>query len=191
MKAPPPKARRPGRPPLRPETDIQAVLTVLGRRDKTAPEQYGEEWAAKRFLNLVATDLRGAHLSGAHLEGAILCDAHLEHAILFETHLKHADLWDAHLQGAQLWHAHLEHAQLMRAHLQGARFSGTHLQDASFYEGACFSGAHWEGADLREADGLTQKQLAVAFGDAKTKVAAHLRPAHWPAAAPEEPDNAE
>jgi uncharacterized protein YjbI with pentapeptide repeats len=174
--AEPPKAGLPGRPPLRPATDIQAVLTVLGRRDKTAPKQFQEERAAERRLDLVATDLRGAHLSGAHLEGAIFWEAHLEHAILWDAHLEGADLSDAHLRGAQLWRAHLEHAilwdahldkdailddahlqsaQLWRAHLEGARFSEAHLEGATFYdahlEGATFHGAHVQGAGFSRA----------------------------------------
>lgn len=52
---------------IRPATDIQAVLTVLGRRDEKARKQDETE---RRYLNLAGTDVRGAHLRGAHLEGA-------------------------------------------------------------------------------------------------------------------------
>jgi Pentapeptide repeats (8 copies) len=67
---------------VRPATDIQAILTVLGRRDKKARKQ---DEAAKRHLDLTAVDLRGAHLPGAHLRGANLQKAHLERATLWEA----------------------------------------------------------------------------------------------------------
>jgi uncharacterized protein YjbI with pentapeptide repeats len=139
--------------------------------------------------------LKGALLAEAHLEGANLWKAHLEGARLIEAHLEaqHLDgtgftiLLQAHLQGANLWKAHLEGADLGGAHLEGACLEEAHLEGADLRE------AHLEGADLREVVGLTQEQLEQASGDATTKVADELRPAHWPAAAnaqPEEPDNA-
>ena len=54
---------------IRPPTDIQAVLTVLGRRDERARKL---DQAARRRLGLRNTDLRGADLFGAHLQGADL-----------------------------------------------------------------------------------------------------------------------
>jgi Pentapeptide repeats (8 copies) len=67
---------------VHPASDIQAVLTVLGRRTRTYKN--GE---ANR-LDLSGTDLRGAKLVGAHLEGAGFPDAHLEEADLMEAHLE-------------------------------------------------------------------------------------------------------
>lgn len=51
---------------LRPAIDVQAVLTVLGRREKGMRNQEGED----HRLDLSRADLRGANLVGAHLEGA-------------------------------------------------------------------------------------------------------------------------
>lgn len=67
-------------------TDIQAILTVLGRR--TRIYRKGEEYP----LNLTGTDLRGADLSRAHLEGALFIGAHLEKANLSGAHLEDAAL---------------------------------------------------------------------------------------------------
>jgi hypothetical protein len=53
-----------------PGADIQAVLTVLGRRR----HQYGS--GEQQRLDLHQTDLRGADVRRAHLEGAMLYDAH-------------------------------------------------------------------------------------------------------------------
>jgi hypothetical protein len=81
---------------LRPKLalDIQAILTVLGRRARTYSK--GED----QRLNLARTNLQGVQLRGAHLERADFAHAHLEAAVL----------WDAHLEGAHFDHAHLEGA---------------------------------------------------------------------------------
>ena len=63
-------------------TDIQAILTVIGRRTRS-PNREGEY-----RLDLHNTDLRSADLDGAHLEGADLFRAHLEGANLFQAHLE-------------------------------------------------------------------------------------------------------
>src|SRR5208337_1011978 len=58
-----------------PTADIQAILTVLGRRDR----KYEREG---QVLNLTDTDIRGADLSGANLSRANLGDAKLSRADL-------------------------------------------------------------------------------------------------------------
>ena len=163
---------------LKPRVDIQAILTVLGRRER----RYEKEG---QTLNLNETDLRGAylreaHLGGAilwrarlegaglshahlekailqeaHLEGAILQEAHLKWANLSEAHLGSANLFEAHLEGAILLDAHLKRANLFQAHLEGAYLGGAHLQRAwlrgAYLEGAYLGGAHLEGAELAGA----------------------------------------
>jgi hypothetical protein len=135
----------PERPqPTRLPTDIQAVLSVLGRR--TRAHEQGER------LDLRRVDLRGADLNELHLERAILFEAHLENANLQGAHLELADLRGAHLshadavganlKGADLREAHLESAYLVEAHLEGADLGGAYLS------GAYLGGAHLEGADL-------------------------------------------
>jgi Pentapeptide repeats (8 copies) len=59
-----------------PRTDIQAILTVLGRR-RVPPD-----WRDPEFLYLQGTDLRGLGLRGAQLDRAHLGHAHLEKADL-------------------------------------------------------------------------------------------------------------
>jgi Pentapeptide repeats (8 copies) len=70
----------------KPAPDIQAILTVLGRRTRTL--WHGEV----DVLDLRATDLRGANFFGAHLE----------HARFQVAHLEGANFADAHLEGASL-----------------------------------------------------------------------------------------
>ena len=169
----------------RPKTDIQAILTVLGRRDEKARER---DQAAGRSLDLAATDLQGADLRLAYLEGADLRLAYLEGADLREAYLEGADLREAHLDGADLRGASLDGADLREAHLEGANLRLASLDGADLRE------AHLEGAglgnNLTRARGLTQEQVIYARGDEKTTLPADLiRPGHWPAAAPDEPDN--
>jgi Pentapeptide repeats (8 copies) len=134
--------------PPKPTTDIQAVLTVLGRRTRT----YGK--GEEQPLNLTYTDLRRADLTGAHLEGVALVGAHLERAFLTNAHLEGAHLSGAHLEVARLTGAHLEGARLFGAHLEVAHLTGAHL------EGARLSDAHLEWANLQGAIALTVGQLA-------------------------------
>jgi hypothetical protein len=159
-----PSPRRRTAPQNQPATDIQAVLTVLGRRTPGyAP------------LDLRGTDLRGADLEGALLEDANLRDAHLEGAELPMAYLGSAELWRAHLEGAQLGAAHLEGAQLWDAHLEGAKLTGTRLQKANL------GGAHLEGADLQSAH-LEGASLTSAYLEKANLWRAHLEGAQlWDA----------
>ncbi|MFA4904300.1 MAG: pentapeptide repeat-containing protein [Desulfobaccales bacterium] len=158
----------------KPATDIQAILTVLGRRKYRYRQK--EE---KGRLDLRNTDLRGADLTVAHLEGANLVKAHLEDADLQEAHLEGADLTVAHLEGANLWKTHLEGANLWFAHLEGADLWEAHLEGADlkvgFLEGTDLLETHLEGADLRGAMGLTPEQLAQAIIDEKTILPDYLQ----------------
>jgi pentapeptide repeat protein len=67
-----------------PRADVQAALTVIGRRlpwrDKGRPIDLTH--AILAGANLVAADLRGADLTGADLTGAVLTDADLNGTIL-------------------------------------------------------------------------------------------------------------
>ena len=155
--------RRPGgiappEPQIRPETDIQAVLTVLGRRDEAGRN---EDKEAGRRLDLELTDLRGANLSRAHLEGADFEEkAHLEEgADLFGAHLEGADLGEAHLENAILREAHLERTDLGGGYLDGADLVGAHLENAFLW-----------GARLARATGLTQEQVNSAQCVEETKL---------------------
>jgi hypothetical protein len=129
----------PPSPSPKPATDIQAVLTVLGRRIRSSDRERGHQ------LDLAETDLRGASLGGAHLEGANLAGAHLEGAFLQETHLEGAMLFGAHLERANLQNAHLERADLSRANLEGAEYlTGAQLAGVSSLKGISLDSPLWE-----------------------------------------------
>jgi uncharacterized protein YjbI with pentapeptide repeats len=156
----------------KPSADIQAILTVLGRR------VIDEKWREPPHLDLSNTDLRGAILTRAHLERAFLVGAHLQGADLRGAHLEGANLYRAHLEGAVLYEAHLEEAHLREAHLERAYLAGAHLQGADLYgahlEGAVLHEAHLENADLRDAH-LENAVLTRAHLERAYLVGAHLQ----------------
>jgi uncharacterized protein YjbI with pentapeptide repeats len=118
-----------------PATDIQAALTVIGRRKPGLGE----------------VDLSGAHIVKASLIGADLSHADLSHADLSHAHLGGADLSHADLRGADLSHADLSQADLSRASLFHAHLSGADLSIAILRH-AILSGADLSGTDLSVAD---------------------------------------
>ncbi len=160
--------------PQEPPADIQAILTVLGRR------VIHKNWREPARLDLSRTDLRwiwgGAALMRvsffrAHLEGAHLGEAHLEGADLGEAHLEEADLGGAHLEKADLTEADLEAAHLVDAHLEGAFLNGARLEKANLID------AHLEGAFLSRAN-LKEADLRGACLEGADLVKAHLEGAH-------------
>lgn len=166
------------RPPEAIPADIQAILTVLGRRTRS----YRRE--ENRWLDLSRADLRGANLVGAHLEGANLTGSHLEEANLTGAHLEEATLFKAHLEEATLLKAHLEEADLGETHLEGAgldaaHLEGTYLAEAHLEEVDLFE-AHLKKTDIRRANltdviGLTREQLESAITDERTVLPHYLR----------------
>jgi uncharacterized protein YjbI with pentapeptide repeats len=145
-------------PARTPGIDIQAILTVLGRR-----ERGGGREPQGRSLNLAVTNLEGADFSQAHLEKANFHDARLERvnftqaclegADLRGAHLERANLMEASLERAELGGAHLERANLMEARLERAYLMNAHLEDANLLDahlgGAYLILANLEGANLQ------------------------------------------
>jgi Pentapeptide repeats (8 copies) len=167
----------------KPPTDIQAILTVIGRRERT----WGNGETVP--LNLRNVQLKGANLQGANLQAANLWRANLQAANLWRANLQLADLWRANLQGATLPQADLQGANLQEANLQAANLQGANLQPFKFHlkanlsqanlqganlQEANLQGANLQGANLTEAKNLTQDQVQTACGDNNTKLPAHL-----------------
>jgi hypothetical protein len=136
-----------------PDTEIQAILTVLGRRKR----------GGKREKKGQPLDLRGANFM----------EAHLEDANFYASHIEGASFVAAHVAGASFFEAHVEGAHFNAAHVEGAYFDAAHLEGASFYaahvKGARFNAAHVEGAIFREAIGLEVGQFGVAEGLVKAR----------------------
>ena len=116
------------------EPDIQAILTVIGRRERIFGNDEDER------LDLRRTNLRGGHLDNAHLEGANLVGANLQGASLASAQLVDAFLHRANLSGANLNGVFLSDANLNGADLSGARLFSANLGFADL-SGASLSGA--------------------------------------------------
>jgi uncharacterized protein YjbI with pentapeptide repeats len=163
-------------PPLRARaTDVQAAMTVLGRRTVMGQDYWALQFGGLdlRKANLAGADFRMAdfsvaQLSGANLGHARLGDARLPEVDLQEADLTAADLFQADLRQANLRAADLRESRLVRANLRranlgearldGARLEGAMLQEANLWE------AKLGGADLRGAD-LTASRLVQAALD--------------------------
>jgi hypothetical protein len=143
--------------------DVQATLTVLGRRDAAHDNS--------AYVDLENTCLSGAHLNGAQLSHANLAGAHLDRADLGYAHLDHvnldhADLNHANLAGADLRGSYLGYADLRGAYLRVADLGYAELRGAylgvadlgwaglhgAHLGGADLDGARLDGADLNAAD---------------------------------------
>jgi hypothetical protein len=166
--------------------DIQAALTVIGRRDSTKdpPNQRldlrntdirnADLMDAKlNGVLLIKANLKGAFLMKAKLEGAVIREANLENAVLIEANLKWADLEEANLEWAKLG-ANLSDAVLIRANLYGADLWGAKLQRADIWE-ANLEAADLREADLRETKNLELEQIKLARGDSTTLVPENLQ----------------
>jgi uncharacterized protein YjbI with pentapeptide repeats len=140
--------------PARPNTDVQAALTVLGR----LPVRKGVHRA-----DLTGADLSGAELNRANLAEARLHRTNLNGAQLNELVLTGASLLGANLTGARLAGADLSGADLADANLTGARLAGADLTGAVLVEtnltGARLDEARLRGAVLFDAD-LTRAVLS-------------------------------
>ncbi|MER5325836.1 pentapeptide repeat-containing protein [Streptosporangium roseum] len=142
-------------------TDVQAALTIIGRRNVARD-------AHAPHLFRIRTPLAG--LLRANLDGADLRSAKLLYADLRSAKLRNADVRNADLTGAILAGADLTRADLSGAILAGeADLTGTNLAGADLTE-ADLSGADLTGADLRGVLGFTENGIRkVARVDTATK----------------------
>jgi hypothetical protein len=133
----------------KPDTDVQAVLTVLGRRNLS------HETEPPPWLNLPHTKLDRAMLFQARfrrvgLRGASLRKAYLIRADLSEAHLAAADLRAADLRGADLSGSELRGANLLETNLRDADLRDAWYDDTTAWpEGFDPRGA---GARLEDSD---------------------------------------
>ncbi len=179
-------------------TDIQAALTVIGRRNWEIEEE-------NQTLDLRGIDIRGANLIKTNFQRAYLYEANLQKVILLKANLLEAKLnaanlqaaciVQANLQGAILSNTNLQDADFSLSNLQGVDLSGANLQGARLVgtnlEGACLSkvnlkGAFLDGANLQrmsylnDAENLEQDQIESAKGDYTTILPENLqRPEDW------------
>ena len=178
--------------------DVQAAVTVLGRRDARRDIQPIHLNGA----DLTGADLTGANLGGADLTEATLRDADLTRADLSGATLRDADLTRADLTGATPRSADLGGADLTEATLRSTDLRGADLHAATltratltratltraFLGGADLTEATLAGADLGGADltsaRLFRTDLTRADLRGATLTEATLTGAKWPGGAP-------
>ena len=155
-----------------PATDIQAALTVIGRRTAIGP---GTPNLANAYIP--KADLSNAELSRANPSAATPVGANLSRAELSLANLSGALMAGTNLTGAHLVNANLFGAILFRANLSGAFLIGTNLSDANLtlanisdpilatanLSGANLTRTNLTGADLTGAT-VSQTQLEEACG---------------------------
>jgi hypothetical protein len=139
-----------------PKPEIQAAITVLGRREKRYEK-------ANQILDLHLTDLRGASMDGGDFSRADFTGANLDYvmgdnanfseAVFQHGTLRRASLIQANLAGARLNHANLFECNLGLANLGRAMFINAVLT------GAAFDSAKFSGTYLNRAIGLTREQV--------------------------------
>lgn len=168
--------------------DVQAILTVLGRRH--TENERGED----RRLDLSNTDIRGIDLIDANLERAIFRGANLRGADLMGARVRGADFFRSGLEDAKLHGADLRQASLIRARLQGAMLMKRRLSEEGRYQaarswfgrrktrtvdvdlkGAVLVGAQLQAANLEGATNLSEEQLEAAEIDEETGPPEHLK----------------
>jgi uncharacterized protein YjbI with pentapeptide repeats len=175
----------PGRHEPEPVTrpDIQAAVTVIGRRDT----KYDRRRINLRQVHLPGADLPGANLADAdltsvNLTSAVLSEADLTSADLTGAKLSYAKLRSTKLTGANLAYALLRGADLTNAKLDNANLREADLRDAKLHRanltaakltGAILAKAELTSADLTGAD-LTVASLDNPFNDEVQRMEANL-----------------
>ena len=169
-------------PPVKPEAepprrttrpDVQAAVTVIGRRNLEHD---------RLAINLADADLPYVDLGGANLDGATLSGANLIRAKLIIANLRGANLNLANLRGARLRGADLSGADLSGADLTGADLSSAILNGADLVI-AILTSADLHNADLRNAI-LTDADLTGAGLSSAGLSGAHLAGTIYPETEP-------
>lgn len=145
---------------VRPRTDIQAVLKVIGRRNvrQQALELEDTRHHSEGYrLDLRHTNLQGADLRRQHFERALFSETRLENANLSGTELGGAYLKGAFLTLAQFHEAKMNGTIFRNSTLQCTFFFKAHLKNAVFtntnLQGSVFAHANLQNANLTHTKG--------------------------------------
>lgn len=136
--------------------EVQAILTVIGRRQGVDYEIREGKVINLRKTNLAKRDLRrvnfaGVNLRGVNLRGANLTEANLAGAFLAEADLRETILVRANLAGANLTNADLSSTNLREVELAGANLTKAILKGA-FLVDARLEAANFTEANLEESN---------------------------------------
>ncbi|MBL4693537.1 MAG: pentapeptide repeat-containing protein [Magnetovibrio sp.] len=144
-----------------PSVVVQAILTVIGRREVDHdPDKFR--------LDLKHMDLRWADMNEGRLAGAKLMG----------SNLYGADLTGAILENANLCIANLQYSLLKGSNLKGAKFGGANLTGIKFDEETNVSGADFVSAEHIPAQTNNDFRATVISSD-KTKWPADDSPRAW------------
>ena len=121
--------------PLSMATDVQAALTIIGRRNPSLDKKEGV--LSLKNLNLSDARLRGANLQSADKHekartanagpqlGSTIKSSKVQ---LSKVNIRHTHLAGAHIEGALLANADFTDAVLIGAHLKGADLTGADFE---------------------------------------------------------------
>jgi len=141
--------------PEKPGRDIQAIMTVIGRR------QTGRDFA--RQLDLSGTDLHNINLSPAVINLAYPFDVNLNFALLSDADLEDANLSFARLMNAQFNRSRLRNVKFQNSDLSGASFVEADLEGADFLganlEHTRFFHSNLTGANMHMVRGMSQEDI--------------------------------
>ncbi len=173
--------------------DIQAVMSILGRRARVVPDTpvllvrtnlSGLRLACPAPDDNTCADLDRLYLGAGY--GADFTECDLERADLFGASLKYATFNSGRLVKARLGNAWLSYASFLGADLTGADFNAAHLDHAKL-QGAKLAGTTLDQTDLGDAQ-LQGAQLGgVDLSTVNNLDSADLHGAHantstkWPA----------
>ena len=149
------------------QADVQAALSVLGRRPDRDEHNYVDlSGAALCQANLSRGRFSGAKLDGVQWDCVNLASASLDHSWMRGARLRGCDLWQAsmsraHAAAVDLTGAKMVGAVAVASDLAGAQLAGAEAIDAVFngsdmssskLMNGRFDGASFVGANLSEAD---------------------------------------
>ena len=162
--------------PKLPQTNIQAVLTILSKSRRKRAEQGKKSFRPDlhqtdlSYIKIGSRDdLSGAIFEGTNLRKANLRSVNLKRTNLKEANLEGTNLIEADLEGTNLKEANLEEANLTRANLKGANLKGANLK------GANLKSANLKFADLSQAQNLKLEQVESASCKEGTRLPSELQ----------------
>ncbi|MGQ4448318.1 pentapeptide repeat-containing protein [Streptomyces griseus] len=184
----------------RPKEPVQAALTVLGRRP-VRPERgrlnfresslQGASMTSGRFAGAVFDDcfLDNAQASDADFKEASFIRASLKRAWIQRANLRTTDLDKCDMSDGNFARTDFSDASLVKCNLSNVMFFGADFTeatlDSSWAHGAHFGsaklakcypeGACLDGANLSDAEGITDTFLAGAYVTAETRLPKNMR----------------
>jgi hypothetical protein len=149
-----------------PQTDIQAIINVIGRRGHLSREN--------ERINLSETDLRRYKFISGNFDKLVFYASHLENVFILKSSFN-----DAIFQEANLKYAQLKHSVFIKANFTGAILDHCIPYKTNFAD-AILEGASINCAEFKYVQGLSQNQIDDAYGDSHTSLPPGLKePDQW------------